>query len=438
MISMRIQKDYKLFHKDRIWKDIAVMGMGTVFAQLINVISQPLLTRLFTPSELGKYTAIISLATIIIPVASLKLDLLIVSEQDDKEAQFITDTCVFVVTIVSGIYFFVIGTFLLLPFENIFKKTGLLVLFVPLIVFTNGIRFTFISYNNRYKKYTLISKVAIMREFFRGIIQVFSGLFSIGVIGLIFGYMISPLMGLRLQMRDYIEKSKERTHYSFNKSVEIITTKGINQIVYLVPAQFINSFSASLITLSITALFDADSLGYYSMGVRILDIPLLFITSNVSKVCYQRVCELNEKNEKIFPLILKIAAVLLFVSCFGFSILYIIAPRLAGIVFGEGYYTAGIYIRHLCLMYAFRMTATSFSGLYTVYNKQYFELILNILLIVGAFFTFWLCKQNIYPIEIYLRIINVIYFGVYIIMLAGYLMFGLQMDNIKSNRNSVR
>ncbi len=434
---MKIQKNRKLFHKDEIWKDIAVMGSGTVFAQLINIISQPLLTRLFTPSMLGKYTAILSLATVIIPVASLKLDLLIISEQDDTEAQFITDTCVLVDIIVSATYFFIICILLLLPFESVFKKTGLLVLFVPLIVFTNGIRFIFISYNNRYKKYTIISKVAIIREFFRSIIQIFSGLFSFGVIGLIFGYMISPLMGLRLQMREYIAKRKERVHYSLHKFVEIITTKGINQIVYLVPAQFINSFAVSLITLSITALFDADILGYYSMGVRILDIPLLFITSNVSKVCYQRVCELRKKNEKVFPVISKVAVVLLFISCFGFGVLYIIAPKLAEVVFGEGYFVAGIYIRHLCIMYAFRMTATSFSGLFTVYNKQYFELILNMLLIVGAFFALWFCKQNLCSIETYLKIINVIYFSVYTIMLAGYLVFGLKMDNVESNGNSI-
>ena len=73
-----------------IWIGITHMGLGTVLAQMINIVAQPILTRIFPAETLGIYTYIISLATMIIPVASLKLDMLIVSESDDKEAQYIT------------------------------------------------------------------------------------------------------------------------------------------------------------------------------------------------------------------------------------------------------------------------------------------------------------------------------------------------------------
>ena len=92
--------------KDGLGKNIAIMGLGTLLAQGINVLIQPLLSRIFPASDLGIYTFVISVANILIPIASLKLDLLIVSEKDDMRAQYITDICVLACFFVAfGLFF---------------------------------------------------------------------------------------------------------------------------------------------------------------------------------------------------------------------------------------------------------------------------------------------------------------------------------------------
>ena len=158
-----------------IWIGIIHMGLGTVLAQMINIVAQPILTRIFPAETLGIYTYIISLATMIIPVASLKLDMLIVSESDDKEAQYITDACIIINIFISLIYALVIAVGYQITDNNIFNKYGIIIYIVPILVFTNGLRFLFISYLNRYKEYKTISIIAIIREAIRAIIQVGSG-----------------------------------------------------------------------------------------------------------------------------------------------------------------------------------------------------------------------------------------------------------------------
>ena len=91
-----------------LWRDIFLMGGGTVLAQTINILAQPILTRIVSPDDLGVYTYIISLATIIIPIASLKLDMLIVSTEDDGYAQYITDLSIIINASISIVYFIVI------------------------------------------------------------------------------------------------------------------------------------------------------------------------------------------------------------------------------------------------------------------------------------------------------------------------------------------
>lgn len=414
--------------KNSIWVGILHMGLGTVLAQMINIVVQPILTRIFPTETLGIYTYLISLATMIIPVASLKLDMLIVSEPNEKEAQYITDACIIINILISLIYAIVIIFGYQVSDNNIFNKYGIIIYVVPVLVFTNGLRFLFISYLNRYKEYKTISIIAIIREAIRAVIQVGAGFLSLGVFSLSMGYAVSPLFGLNIQMRNYLKELKERPRINLKKFKEIVLVKGKRQILFLVPAQFINSFSASLVTISITALFSAKILGYYSAGVRILDIPIVFITSNVSKVCYQRISENVANKKPVLRTLMSVIIVLSAVSIMGFGTLYVIAPRLSEIVFGQGYRVAGEYIRCLCVMYAVRLVATSFAGVYTVFKKQNFELILNILLIVSAGVSYVVCSMFNFEVITYLKFMNTGYTIVYLMMLLGYIVMCKNYD----------
>ena len=414
--------------KNSIWVGILHMGLGTVLAQMINIVVQPILTRIFPTETLGIYTYLISLATMIIPVASLKLDMLIVSEPNEKEAQYITDACIIINILISLIYAIVIIVGYQVSDNNIFNKYGIIIYVVPVLVFTNGLRFLFISYLNRHKEYKTISIIAIIREAIRAVIQVGAGFLSLGVFSLSMGYAVSPLFGLNIQMRNYLKELKERPRINLKKFKEIVLVKGKRQILFLVPAQFINSFSASLVTISITALFSAKILGYYSAGVRILDIPIVFITSNVSKVCYQRISENVANKKPVLRTLMSVIIVLSVVSIMGFGTLYVIAPRLSEIVFGQGYRVAGEYIRCLCVMYAVRLVATSFAGVYTVFKKQNFELILNILLIVSAGVSYVVCSMFNFEVTTYLKFMNTGYTIVYLLMLLGYIVMCKNYD----------
>ena len=414
--------------KNSIWVGILHMGLGTVLAQMINIVVQPILTRVFPAETLGIYTYLISLATMIIPVASLKLDMLIVSEPNEKEAQYITDACIIINILISLIYAIVIIVGYQVSDNNIFNKYGIIIYVVPILVFTNGLRFLFISYLNRYKEYKTISIIAIIREAIRAVIKVGAGFLSLGVFSLSMGYAVSPLFGLNIQMRNYLKELKERPRINLKKFKEIVLVKGKRQILFLVPAQFINSFSSSLVTISITALFSAKILGYYSAGVRILDIPIVFITSNVSKVCYQRISENVANKKPVLRTLMSVIIVLSVVSIMGFGTLYVIAPRLSEIVFGQGYRVAGEYIRCLCVMYAVRLVATSFAGVYTVFKKQNFELILNILLIVSAGVSYVVCSMFNFEVTTYLKFMNTGYTIVYLLMLLGYIVMCKNYD----------
>ena len=396
------------------------MSVGTIIAQSVNVLTQPILTRIVPPSTLGIYTYIISLATMIIPVASLKLDMLVVSEEDDNAAQYITDVCIIVCMLISLISAFTICVSFLFDAPNALNKYGLVMFFVPIIIFSNGIRFLFISYNNRYREYKKISIIGVIRESSKALIQVLSGFLHFGVIGQVVGYAVAPFIGFHYQANKYFFKFTQRSLISFHQIKDILFVKGKRQILYLVPAQFVNNFSSTIVVLSISELYSATTLGYYSVGVRLLEIPFVLITANISKVCYRQISEMVIHKGKIFPLFRKISLLLLVASFIGFSLLFFVAPTFSKFVFGNGYEIAGEYMRCLCLMYAVRFVATSFAGLFTIFEKQNFELFLNIAFVIIAVSLFLLCRYNNIHVEGYLWLISGFYSLIYFILWVGY------------------
>ncbi|MEY8460660.1 oligosaccharide flippase family protein [Eggerthellaceae bacterium 24-137] len=397
-------------------RNIAIMGFGTILAQSINVLVQPLLTRLFPVEDLGIYTFVISIANIIIPIASLKLDLLIISEKDELRAQYITDVCIFInFFIAAASLVFLIGADLLYPSCVLFQY-GRIVYLVPLLVLTNGLRFLFISYNNRYMQYKLISKLGIIREGARAVLQVLSGVLHLGPIGLIAGYAVSPIFGYRLQIKSYLEGRKKRKAITRRQFKDILLNTGRKQLLFIMPAQLVNSFSSSITTLMIGSLFSPVALGYYSMGVRVLDTPIIFIASNVSKVCYQKICDNISHESKVLPVVLPVMGILSIISVASFGLLYLIAIPFCQFLFGDSYAIAGAYIQCLCLMYGTRLVATSFAGAFTAFKRQSYELILNISLIVCIALAFLIARLSSASIEVFLTIVSAGYSLIYATM----------------------
>ncbi|RHE52763.1 hypothetical protein DW732_02755 [Collinsella sp. AM28-11LB] len=428
--SLKIWGRYRVINalkKDGLGKNIAIMGLGTLLAQGINVLIQPLLSRIFPASDLGIYTFVISVANILIPIASLKLDLLIVSEKDDMRAQYITDICVLACFFVAfGLFFFLIVCKIFFP-NVVLLQYGSLIYFAPILVLTNGLRFLFISYNNRYKEYKLISKLEALRELVRAAIQTASGFLIFGAQGLLAGYAVAPVLGYRLQMKRYFQGLKNRPRITFSQ-IKGLLIRGRKQIMFIMPAQLINSFSSSLVTMMIGALFSASALGYYSMGVRVLDVPIMFISSNVSKVCFQRICESVSESQPISKTIAKLVLILSAVSIATFGVVFLAAVPLCELIFGQGYGIAGSYIRCLCLMYAMRLVATSFSGSFTAFGKQKYELFLNVALVLAAFIVYGLSIACSWPMESFLKAIGFGYSIMYACMLAGVLCCCFKFD----------
>lgn len=394
------------------WSGVLSLSIGTVFSQGINVVIQPLLTRLLTPSELGQYSYILSIANLFIPIASLNLHLLIVTAKDDTEAERITELSIFSVLFLTIIYYLVILFSQYLANYSTFDLILLLTI-TPLIIFTSGVYQIFVSRDNRMKQYTDIATAEITKVGTMGVVQIISGFLNFGVIGQLTGKLLSPVYYLRKNVYFIIKTLKNISLLDYINNIK----KYLYHVIYSVPSQFISSFSYTLIMLSIVSLYSTEEVGYYSVSVRVLGLPIILISYNLSKVYLQKISDNRNNNESLLETYLDTVKKLLIISIVIFTSIAVVAPKITEIIFGEGFEEAGYYISILCVMFSVRLVASSLTGTFIVVGKQNIQMILEIFFVmVGsvAYITATILNLTIYK---YLIMISILYALVYAIIL---------------------
>src|SRR5450759_598427 len=82
--------DFKFFSnqllKSELLRSASVLITGTVIAQLISILLQPVLRRFFSPETFGTYSVYLSIVGIITVISSLRYDDAIVLPKNDKES----------------------------------------------------------------------------------------------------------------------------------------------------------------------------------------------------------------------------------------------------------------------------------------------------------------------------------------------------------------
>jgi O-antigen/teichoic acid export membrane protein len=67
-------------------RNIFTLSIGSIAAQFIVVVFSPILTRIYSPEEMGNYTLLLSISAIFIPILSLRYEIAI-TKADEKNVK---------------------------------------------------------------------------------------------------------------------------------------------------------------------------------------------------------------------------------------------------------------------------------------------------------------------------------------------------------------
>lgn len=409
---MRIIKKIKT---NIFFKNIAVLASGSMIAQVIVVLCSPIITRVYSPDQIGVYSYLIAMVSTFTAVINLRYDMAIVTEDNEDNIYALIK-----LSLLVGILFTIIATigfsFYFLMIRSDYTDYRYIVIFFFLLLLSNCLINVFNSYNNRKMEYKTMTSVYIIRTSVQNFGGILCGIFKLGILGLILPYTIGQYLGMKKQSKTLEGSFKEILHQDKNKLKEL-AKKYIQMPLFSVPAMFANSLSYSSITFFLENLYDMTTVGFYSLSTRILGLPLSLVSGNVSKVFFQEASEEYKYKNSFNRTFNKTILFLVSLSIPMGVVMYIFSPIACKIFFGSDWIIAGEYIQILTPYYMLRFIGTALSPGLIICNKQKQELLIQVLLVFTSVLSYFITINLSGSVEVFLWCICILKSIVYLLLI---------------------
>lgn len=363
--------------------NVLTLMTGTVFAQGVLVLTLPFLTRIYSPEQFGVYGAYSALVGLLTIVATAKYDLAIFLEKTDTDAAVLMFLAIGFALISATMLAFIIFLFGDYFLKVLHITDGVWLWVVPLSVCSNGIFNTLLSWNNRLRRYRQISINRVVQS-----CLIVSSQFMLGFVwetqdGLIYGsvgtYIFTAIWWAGMTWhqdgrQSYSvswERMRNRARAFSSVSRYSIGIDFLSQVLYQMPIFFLSH------------LFGATASGYYSLTQRILGMPVSFVAGAVGDVFRQKASAIYTSQNSCEDIFVKTFKSLSSISIPLALSLFLFAPDLFALAFGESWREAGVYSRILVPIYLLKFIAHPLSYVLVITGNIKFEYnILVVMLVV--------------------------------------------------------
>ncbi|MDA1886859.1 lipopolysaccharide biosynthesis protein [Bacillus cereus group sp. BY105LC] len=393
-------------------KAIITLVSGSLIAQAMTILVAPLLTRIYTPKELGVYTLILTAESLFGSIICGRYDVSIVSEPNEKNIYPIIKLSILITFIFSILASIGYGTYYFILKEE-YQSYSYAIILIFFMLLINGLIRVLEAYNNRYKEYKVMTSVYVLRTTLQNFGAVILGIFKFGTFGLLISHIMGMLSGLKRQSVT-IKPHFKKIWGSNKNEMQGVMQSHYRQPLYSVPAMFANRFSYASIGLFIESLFGLAALGLYSISYKALGLPLTVMSNNIAKIFFQEASREYDRTGGFIKSFRKTTLILLGIAIPMVLMLYFLAPFVFEIVFGPGWRQAGIYVQILAPMFGVRFIVNTVAYGLQVVKKQGLELFLQLMFILASIASFVISKSLDFDIKQYLMSITISFSLIYI------------------------
>lgn len=368
--------------KSKFAHDVLTMASAPVVTQVIAIIVMPLVTRLYSPEAFGIEALFNSIASPIAVLATMSYSLSIMLTQSDKDASNMLGVCLAFAVLVSGLTTLLIffGQKTIAHWLNAQELRPYLWL-VPICVFLSGLYMSLRYWNMRNKRFGYIASARISQSITeRGIVlgAGYSGHAS-GlnlILGGIGGSVANSLVLSRRVWRENFQLFKGSIRWRYMLAgikryrkfpMFILWTNLLSRVTSQVPIYFLSYY------------FSQSIIGYYSLGLRLLNMPMSLLGTSIGEVYFQRGAQNKDENTLLLK---KLFQRLVLFGMLPFLLLGLIGKEIFGVAFGMNWSEAGVYAQILSFLIFIRFITIPASYLMIILEKQEFSLFLNAIGIV--------------------------------------------------------
>ncbi|MBP5470302.1 MAG: oligosaccharide flippase family protein, partial [Candidatus Riflebacteria bacterium] len=237
--------------------DVFRLVGGTVIAQIIGVITVPIISRFFGPEAYGTAALFTSITGVIAVVCCWRYELAIVIPEKDEEAASVFFVSLFA-TLITTILTVIITAFYVEPLFKLLKSENLLPYkwFIPVFVLLHGIYTTFNYWNSRTKRFSRVALAGVLNSTLTRVINIISGgaMISAYTVG---QAVATSTIGLQILKQD---SSFLKSNFKFSEQFKVLD-KYKKFPLLGIWCGFLNTLSSDLPPLLLTYFFNSIIVG---------------------------------------------------------------------------------------------------------------------------------------------------------------------------------
>lgn len=378
----------KKIFKRNIIKNMSYVAGASFVAQGINIVILPLLSRIYSPSDFGILSVYTSVVGILTMFTGLRYYLAIPLPKQEKYARAL----LYVTSVAHCVFVFMLFVFAYFVGDYILDKIHLSSLqpylyLIPFGVFVTG-------------AYTIATQWAVREGFFSTIgwtriLQAICGngaKLALGIIGckpmgLLLGAVVAQGCGSSGIFRASIKKKSLKFTLS-RTDIKRSVIKYRNFPIYDMWTAVINVVGQNMPQLFLSFYYSLNTVGFYTMAVSLLSLPISIVGAAVGQVFVQRGAQakydgtLASFSEKSYRIMLTL-------SMYPIIALSLLAPIIFSFFLGTQWEKSGLYAIVLSPKVAYSMTYSPLCMLYAIGGriKQsfYHEILLTLVMLCGLY-----------------------------------------------------
>jgi O-antigen/teichoic acid export membrane protein len=402
-----------------LYKGVLILGSGTAVAQLIGIITMPIITRLYTPSDLGVLAVYSSVLAIFGIGATLRYEFASTLPEKNEDAINLFGLCLILLCITTVGFALILlfgGDLLINSFDldSIEQYTWFL-----LIGFFGMGLYTVLNYwAIRQRDYRRITYTKINQGVGGSVCKILLGILSFGPIGLIIGHIVSQIAGITTLARAMWKKEKENLKaISLGRMMSVARTYK-SFPVFNFPASIVNTIALQLPPLMLLALYDSQVVGFYALANTLVVLPGSLISSSMGQAYFGEASKMvRERSQELRSLYVRTLKHLSIVAVPLIGIPALCAPLVVPFIFGEAWAEAGWYCWPLTLMVISNFVASPTSRM-DIYGYNHWKLIWDVTRVVGILTGFYISQLLILPAISTLVIYSFVMISMYVILVV--------------------
>ena len=344
----------------RIWRqatgsfarNVVLITSGAAVAQLLTLLSAPLLTRLFTPEAfglLGLFTATVGLLS---SSANLRYELPIVIARTLPQATALLYLCLLITTAFTGL----MSIAILLwgrPLAEMLDTPQLVpyLPWLPIHIFATGVFLAFSQWITRQREFALLARNPVIRSGATVVVQLAAGIMAFGqgwlIVGFITGQIAAALSVTSRLKRRYWKALRPRVVLGRRMAAVARRFRCFPQ--FSAPQEAVNAASQQMPNFILAAFFGPATVGIYWLTLRAFPMPANFIGQGGGRVFFRRICEIINRGDRAVVPMTKATFGLLALGFPVFLPTIFFGPFFFAFIFGEPWREAGEMARWVAL-----------------------------------------------------------------------------------------